>query len=90
MKKVTSERKKEIFSQFGGSANNSGSTEGQIALFTERIQHLTQHLRVNKKDYSAELSLVKMVGKRRSLLNYLANKDIFKYRELIKQLGIRK
>lgn len=90
MKKVTSERKKEIFSQFGGNASNSGSTEGQIALFTERIQHLTQHLRVNKKDYSAELSLVKMVGKRRSLLNYLANKDIFKYRELIKELGIRK
>lgn len=90
MKKVTSERKKEIFSQFGGNALNSGSTEAQIALFTERIQHLTQHLRINKKDYSAELSLVKMVGKRRSLLNYLANKDIFKYRELIKELGIRK
>jgi small subunit ribosomal protein S15 len=90
MKKVTSERKKEIFNQFGGVENNTGSTEGQIALFTERIQHLTQHLRVNKKDFSAELSLVKMVGKRRALLNYLANKDIFKYRELIKELGIRK
>jgi small subunit ribosomal protein S15 len=90
MKKVTSERKKEIFTHFGGNVSNTGSTEGQIALFTERIQHLTQHLRINKKDYSAELSLVKMVGKRRSLLNYLAKKDIFKYRELIKELGIRK
>jgi small subunit ribosomal protein S15 len=90
MEKVTSVRKREIFKQFGGSENNSGSTEGQIALFTERIQHLTHHLRTNKKDYSAELSLVKMVGKRRALLNYLAKKDIFKYRELIKELGIRK
>jgi len=84
------EAKKEIFKKFGGTDTNTGSTEAQIAMFTERIQHISQHLKVNHKDYSAELSLVKLVGKRRSLLDYLAKKDIFKYRDLIKELGIRK
>jgi small subunit ribosomal protein S15 len=87
---LTSEAKKEIFKKFGGSESNSGSTEAQIAMFTERINYITEHLKGNHKDYSAELSLVKLVGKRRSLLDYLAKKDIFKYRELIKELGIRK
>ncbi|MBX2984528.1 MAG: 30S ribosomal protein S15 [Bacteroidia bacterium] len=87
---VTSERKKEIFAQYGKDAKNTGSTEGQIALFTERINHITDHLRKAKKDYSAELSLIKMVGKRKALLNYLAKQDINKYRALIKELGIRK
>lgn len=87
---LTSEAKKEIFKKFGGSDSNSGSTEAQIAMFTERINHISKHLKGNHKDYSAELSLVKLVGKRRSLLDYLAKKDIFKYRELIKELGIRK
>lgn len=87
---VTSEKKKEIFAQYGKSAKDTGSTEAQIALFTERINHITEHLRKSKKDFSAELSLIKMVGKRRSLLNYLAKTDLAKYRALIQELGIRK
>jgi small subunit ribosomal protein S15 len=87
---LTKESKKEIFTRFGGNEANTGSTEAQVALFTERINHISQHLKGNRKDYSAELSLVKLVGKRRSLLNYLAKQDIFKYRALIKELGIRK
>jgi len=84
------EKKADLIEKFGGSKTNSGSTEAQIAIFTERINHISGHLKTNKKDYSAELSLVKLVGKRRSLLNYLAKKDIFKYRDLIKELGLRK
>jgi len=87
---LTKESKKEIFTKFGGSETNTGSTEAQIAMFTQRINHISQHLKGNRKDFSAELSLVKLVGKRRSLLNYLARQDIFKYRALIKELGIRK
>ncbi len=84
------EVKEGIFTKYGGSEKNTGSTEGQIALFTHRINHLTQHLKKNHKDYNTERSLVRLVGKRRSLLDYLKNKDILKYRELIKDLGIRK
>ena len=84
------EKKADLIEKFGGSKINSGSTEAQIAIFTERINHISGHLKGNKKDYSAELSLVKLVGKRRSLLNYLAKKDIFKYRDIIKELGLRK
>ena len=87
---LTKEIKADIFKKFGGSENNTGSTEAQIALFTHRINHLTKHLRKNQKDYNTERSLVKLVGKRRSLLDYLKNKDIEKYRELIKELNIRK
>ncbi|MCX6190023.1 MAG: 30S ribosomal protein S15 [Bacteroidetes bacterium] len=87
---VSAERKKEIFTKYGKSEKNTGSTEGQIALFTARINHLSQHLQANKKDNSTELSLIKMVGKRRSLLNYLAKTDIYGYRALIKELEIRK
>ena len=87
---LTKEIKQEIFAKHGGNATNTGSTEGQIALFTHRINHLTGHLKNNKHDYNTERSLVKLVGKRRSLLDYLKNKDILKYRELIKELGIRK
>lgn len=87
---IQAEKKAELVEKFGGSKTNTGSTEAQIAIFTERINHISGHLKGNKKDYSAELSLVKLVGKRRSLLDYLAKKDIFKYRELIKELGIRK
>ena len=72
------EKKAAIIEKFGGSVTNTGSTEAQVAIFTERINHISGHLKVNKKDYSAELSLVKLVGKRRSLLDYLAKKDIFK------------
>jgi small subunit ribosomal protein S15 len=87
---VTAEVKKDIFKEFGGNETNTGQSEAQVALFTKRIQHLTEHLKQNKKDYSAELSLIKMVGKRRALLNYIAKKDVVKYRELIKTLGLRK
>ena len=87
---LSKEVKADIFKKHGGSATNTGTTEGQIALFTHRINHLTQHLKKNHKDFNTERSLVKMVGKRRSLLDYLKKKDIEKYRSLIKELGIRK
>lgn len=87
---LTAEEKKAIFKTHGGSENNTGSAEAQVAMFTERITYLTQHLKSNKKDYSTELSLVKLVGKRRALLDYIAKRDIVKYRTLIKELGIRK
>lgn len=87
---LTKEIKTDIFKTHGGSETNTGSTEGQIALFTHRINHLTTHLIRNKKDYNTERSLVMLVGKRRSLLDYLKKKDIEKYRILIKELNIRK
>lgn len=87
---LTAEDKKEIFKKFGGSETNTGSTEGQIAMLTQRINELTEHLKVNQKDFASRRGLLKMVGKRRRLLNYLMKKDIEKYRELIKELGIRK
>lgn len=87
---LTKEVKSDIFKKYGGKEENTGSTEGQIALFTHRINHLTGHLKKNHKDYNTERSLVKLVGKRRSLLDYMIKNDIVKYRELIKELGIRK
>lgn len=87
---LTKEVKAEIFKKHSGSETNTGSSEGQIALFTHRINHLTEHLKRNRKDYNTERSLVKLVGKRRSLLDYLKNKDIERYRAIIKELGIRK
>jgi len=87
---LTKETKAEIFAKHGGNATNTGSAEGQIALFTFRINHLTEHLKKNRKDLNTERSLVKLVGKRRSLLDYLKNKEINRYREIIKELGIRK
>ena len=90
MEKLTTATKLEVIAQYGGDAKNTGSADAQVALFTHRIKHLTEHLKKNKKDFSTELTLVKLVGKRRSLLKYIAAKDIVHYRELIKQLGIRK
>ncbi len=87
---LTKEIKADIFKKYSGKEENTGSTEGQVALFTHRINHLTGHLKNNHKDYNTERSLVKLVGKRRSLLDYLKKKDIVKYRELIKELNIRK
>jgi small subunit ribosomal protein S15 len=84
------EVKKKIFKKHGGSDTNTGSTEGQIALFTYRIQHLTEHLKKNRKDFGTQRALQLLVGKRRSLLDYLKNKDIEKYRELIKELKLRR
>lgn len=87
---LPSEKKQEIFKQFGGDAKNTGSTQGQVALFTFRINHLTEHLKNNKKDKGTQKALLDLVGKRRSLLDYYKKKDIVKYRELIKELEIRK
>ena len=87
---LSTEKKQEIFKKFGGDAKNTGSTEGQIALFTYRINHLTEHLKKNRKDYNTERSLVMLVGKRRSLLDYLTKKDVLRYRAIVKELGLRK
>jgi small subunit ribosomal protein S15 len=87
---LTSDKKKEIFAQYGESAVDTGSPEGQIAMFTQRISHLTEHLKENKKDRATRRSLVALVGKRRSLLEYLKENDIERYRAIVKNLGIRK
>lgn len=87
---LTSEKKQELFNQHGKSKKDTGSAEGQIGLFTFRINHLTEHLKENKKDHSTRRSLIKLVGKRRSLLDYLKNKDIERYRAIIKELKLRK
>lgn len=87
---ISQEEKKAIFEKYGKNAEDTGSVEGQIALFTERINRLTDHLKSHKKDHSTRLGLLKLVGKRRRLLNYLMKKDIEGYRTLIQQLGIRK
>ncbi len=87
---LTKEKKEEIFKEYGGSETNSGSTEAQIALFTYRIQQLSQHLNENRKDHACRRALLGLVGKRKRLLGYLAKKDIQKYRDLIEKLGIRK
>jgi small subunit ribosomal protein S15 len=87
---LTSEKKKELFKKYGKSAEDTGSAEGQIALFSHRIAHLTEHLKINKKDYSTQRALVILVGKRRRLLNYLKETDIERYRAIIKSLKLRK
>lgn len=87
---LTKETKTEIFKKHGNTETNTGSAEGQIALFTFRINHLTKHLQKNKKDFNTEKALVKLVGKRRSLLDYLIKKDITRYRAIIAELGLRK
>lgn len=87
---LTKEVKENIFKEHGKDVKNTGSAEGQIALFTHRINHLTEHLKKNHKDYNTERSLVKLVGKRRSLLDYLTKKDILRYRAIVKELGLRK
>ncbi len=87
---LTKEKKQEIFEKYGKSNTDTGSAESQIALFSYRISHLTEHLKSNRKDYSTERSLKMLVGKRRHLLDYLKETDIEKYQELIKDLGIRR
>jgi small subunit ribosomal protein S15 len=87
---LTKEKIQDIFKDNGSSEKDTGSIEGQIALFTTKINHLTDHLKSNKKDYNTERSLLKMVGKRKSLLSYLKNKDINRYRAIIKKLSLRK
>ena len=87
---LTSEIKKDIFKKHGQTETNTGSSEGQVALFTHRINHLTEHLKSNKKDFSTQKSLIALVGKRRSMLDYLRNTDIERYRAIIKKLDLRK
>lgn len=84
------EVKEEIFAKHGKSKKDTGSAEGQIALFTYRIDHLSKHLKSNHKDFNTERSLVMLVGKRRSLLDYLMKKDVLRYRAIVKELGLRK
>lgn len=87
---LSKEKVEEIFKEFGGSAENTGSIEGQIALFTYRIQSLSEHLKSNKKDHSCRRTLLSLVGKRKRFLSYLMKKDINRYRAIIEKLGIRK
>ena len=87
---LSPEEKGKIFKKHCKSNKDTGSAEGQIALFTYRIDHLTKHLKQNHKDFNTERSLVKLVGKRRSLLNYLMKKDILRYRAIVKDLNLRK
>ncbi len=87
---LTKEKKEEIFAQFGANAKDSGSAEAQIALFTYRIQHLTERMKENKKDQVTERALVGLVGKRRRMLDYLKDVDIERYRAIIKKLNLRK
>ena len=87
---LTIEKKKELFKKFGKSETNTGSSEGQVAVFTHRINHLTDHLKTHKKDFVTQRSLLKLVGQRKSLLNYLKNNDIERYRAVIKELELRK
>lgn len=87
---LTTEKKEELFTQYGKTATNTGSPESQVSLFSFRINHLTDHLRSNKKDFSTQLALLKLVGKRRRMLDYLKHIDIERYREIIKALNLRK
>jgi small subunit ribosomal protein S15 len=87
---LATEIKKEFFKKYGKSDSDTGSSEGQIALFSYRISHLTEHLKKNKKDFSTQMALIKLVGKRRRLLDYLKQRDIERYRSIIKALKLRK
>ena len=87
---LNAEKKQEIFGQYGKSNTDTGSPEAQVALFSYRISHLTEHLKKNRKDYSTARALTKLVGKRRALLDYLKDRDIERYRAIVKALGLRK
>jgi small subunit ribosomal protein S15 len=87
---LTQERKAEITTQFGANAQDTGNTRVQVALLSERITQLTEHLRTNKKDHHSRRGLLMLVGRRRRLLNYLQKKDLEGYRELIRELGLRR
>jgi len=87
---LAAEKKSEIFKKYGKSEKDTGTPEGQIALFTYRINHLTEHLKSNRKDFNTQRSLVKLVGKRRNFLNYLIKTDITRYRVIVKELNLRK
>jgi len=87
---LTTERKRELAAKFGAGEQDTGSTKVQIALLTERINHLTEHLREQKKDHHSRRGLLMLVGRRRRFLNYLQRSDLEGYRALIKELGLRK
>jgi small subunit ribosomal protein S15 len=87
---LNKEKKEEIFSKYGKTANDTGSVESQVALFTYRINHLTEHVKANHKDYVTTRALTQLVGKRRALLDYLYREDVGRYRALLKSLGLRK
>lgn len=87
---LTPEVKQNIFKEFGKSEFDTGSPESQVALFTHRIKHLTEHLKSNKKDLTTKCSLIALVGKRRKLLDFLKEQDIERYRNIVKTLGLRK
>ncbi|HSW68415.1 MAG TPA: 30S ribosomal protein S15 [Bacteroidales bacterium] len=87
---LTKETKKSLFVEHGKTEFDTGSPESQVALFTLRIKHLTEHLKINRKDKATERALVRLVGKRRRLLDYLKEKEINRYREIIKKLNLRK
>ena len=87
---MTKERKQEVINTYKREEKDTGSPEVQVALLTERINELTEHLKVHKKDNHSRRGLLKMVGKRRNLLNYLAKKDVNRYREIVEKLGLRK
>lgn len=87
---LTKEKKQEFFKKHGKGKTDTGTAEGQIALFTYRITHLTNHLATNKKDFSTQRALISLVGKRRRQLDYLKNVDIERYREIVKKLGLRR
>ncbi len=87
---LDSAKKVEIFGKYGKSNSDTGSAESQVALFSYRIAHLTEHMKKNRKDHSTERALTALVGKRRALLNYLKDRDINRYRAIVKALGLRK
>lgn len=87
---ITKEKKTELMTQYARTAGDTGSPEVQVAVLTERIRELTEHLKANPKDHHSRRGMYKMIGKRRGLLDYLKKKDIERYRTLIEQLGIRK
>ena len=87
---LTKEKKHDVITQYGAKSTNTGSIEGQIGLFTERMNQIASHLQTNKKDFSTHRGLMQLVGKRKRLLNYLQKQDLTGYRQLIEKLGIRK
>jgi small subunit ribosomal protein S15 len=87
---LTTEKKQEFFKKYGKGKTDTGTAEGQIALFTYRIAHLTEHLGKNKKDFNTQRALISLVGKRRKQLDYLKNIDIERYRAIVKELGLRR
>ena len=90
MSYLTTEKKANIFAEYGSSATNTGSIDAQVAMLTQRINHISDHLKLNKKDFSTQRGLMQMVGKRKRLLTYMSKHNLTGYRSLIEKLGLRK